>query len=145
MAHEISIKCKIKVRDMMADCLSYSEMAKLLGISRRSVMRIAAQWNIIRTPEEISRIMSRSRKELLRKEKSRVIFGLEQKTRLKVFPNKERHKLKFLLKRKGYIVNQGSNRIYYPNERVRKYEYEIKGKSLGLKFYPLDTLLKEQP
>lgn len=129
---------------MMKQCVSYSEMAKLLGISRRSVMRIAAQWNIYRSPEQTRQIMSRSRKELLRKEKSRVTFGLDQKTRLKVFPNKERHKLRFLLKRKGYIVLPKDNRIFYPNERVRKYEYEIKGKSLGLKFFPLEALSEHQ-
>lgn len=123
---------------MMSQCMSYAEIAAIMGISRRSVMRIAAQWNIIRTPEETSVIMSRSRKELLRKEKRRVTFGLDQKTRLKVFPNKERHKLRFLLKRRGYIVVPGDNRIFYPKEKIRKYDYEIKGKSLGLKFYPLD-------
>ena len=143
MAHEISIWCKIKIKDMMGQCISYTEMAELLGISRRSVMRIAAQWNISRTAEQKRHIMSKSRKELLKKEKRRVTFGLDQKTRLKVFPNKERHKLRFLLKRKGYIVTPGDNRVYYPNERIRKYDYEIKGKSLGLRFSPLDEALND--
>lgn len=143
MAHEISIWCKIKIKDMMGQCISYTEMAELLGISRRSVMRIAAQWNISRTAEQKRHIMSKSRKELLKKEKRRVTFGLDQKTRLKVFPNKERHKLRFLLKRKGYIVTPGDNQVYYPNERIRKYDYEIKGKSLGLRFSPLEEALND--
>lgn len=138
MAHEISLWCKIKVRDMMGQCISYGDMAALLGISRRSVMRIAAQWNIYRTPEQTRLIMSNSRKELIKKEKRRVTFGLEQKTRLKVFSNKERHKLRYLLKRKGYVVIPGNNIVYYPNERIRKHDYEIRGRKLGLKFQPTD-------
>lgn len=142
MPREISIRCKIQIKDLMGECLSFGDIAERLGISRRSVIRVAAQWNIYRTPEEITLLRSKGRINLIRKERRRITFGLDQKSRLKVVHNPERKKLRFLLKRKGYIVTPGDNKVYYPNEKVRKYEYEIKGKSLGLKFYPLEAALQ---
>lgn len=141
MPREISLSSKIQIKDLMGECLSFSVIAERLGISRRSVIRVAAQWNIIRTPEEITILRSKGRINLIKKERRRITFGLNQKTKLKVVQNPERKKLRFLLKRKGYVVIPGDNRIYYPSEKMRKYEYEIKGKSLGLKFYPLEDAL----
>lgn len=80
---------------------SFSEMAKELGISKMSVSRIAAKLGLKRTKEEIYRVSSRVRGEMIRRERRRVIFGLSGNTHQgRVKPGKspppfpaERHRL----------------------------------------------------
>ena len=141
MPNGIGYHCKVRVKEMMMNGInSFAEIANELGISRRSVIRIAAQWDIYRTPDEIRSIMSKSRKELLRKERRRALFGFEQKTRIKLYSNKERKSLRYLLKRKGYVVLPKNNIIYFSEALVRKPEYESKGLKLGLRFMPIEAL-----
>lgn len=74
---------------------SFSEMAKELGISKMSVSRIAAKLGLKRTKEEIYRVSSRVRDEMIRRERRRVIFGLSPATRIKVVSNRARVRLRF--------------------------------------------------
>lgn len=55
---------------------SYSEIAKLTGISTRSVSRIVKKYHLERTADETRQIRSRSRKSIIKREKARVLFGL---------------------------------------------------------------------
>ena len=55
---------------------SFSEMAKELGISKMSVSRIAAKIGLKRTKEEIYRVSSRVRGEMICRERRRVILAV---------------------------------------------------------------------
>ena len=63
---------------------SHSEIARLTGISTRTVSRIVKKYHLGRTADEARQIRSRSRKSIIKREKARVLFGLPQKTNIKV-------------------------------------------------------------
>jgi hypothetical protein len=63
---------------------------------------------------------SASRKKLIAAEKRRVLFGLDQKTKLKVVPaSKEKVNCRYNLRRRGYIVSRGAREIFY-NEKTNR-------------------------
>lgn len=64
--------------------------------------------------------LSITRKKLIAAEKRRVLFGLEQKTKLKVVPAaKEKINCRYNLRRRGYIVARGAREILY-NENTNR-------------------------
>ena len=119
---------------------SYSEMGRELGISKTSVSRIAAKLGLKRTKNQISEVSSRIRRELVRKERRHVIFGLEQISRLKVVSNRAKVRLRFRLKGAGYIVGKERNVLYYPVGLPRKEKMEERGARLGLRFLPFPEI-----
>lgn len=124
------------IRNHFHDC-SFAEMADKLGISKMSVSRIATQLNLRRTKKETYRVSSRVRKDLIRRERRHVVFGLEPVTNIKVVSNRARVRLRAKLKAKGYVVS-GDNRIlYYTNDQRRYERREKRGIELGLSFLPL--------
>ena len=98
---------------------SHSEIAQLTGISTRSVSRIVKKYHLERTADETRQIRSRSRKSIIKREKARVLFGLPQKTNIKVVGNKKRVVLKSILKSYGYLAIPGHNTLYY-NEQLKR-------------------------
>lgn len=118
---------------------SFSEMAKDLGISKAHVGRIASRLGLKRTKAELSRVASRIRNEIIRRERRRVVFGLEPATRVKVVSNRKKVRLRARLKAGGYIVGEERNILYYPTEESRKTELENRGVRYGLRFYPYQT------
>lgn len=116
---------------------SFAEIGKDLGISKWSVSRIAGQIGLKRTEKETSHVSSRVRGELIRRERRRMIFGLEPLTNIKVVTNRARIRLRSRLKAKGYIVSDERNVMYYPSDLERQPRQESVGIKLGLKFKPL--------
>lgn len=116
---------------------SFAEISKELGISKWSVSRIAGQIGLKRTDKETSHVSSRVRGELVRRERRRMIFGLEPLTNIKVVTNRTRIRLRSRLKAKGYIVSDERNVMYYPSDLERQPRQECVGIKLGLKFKPL--------
>lgn len=116
---------------------SYSEMAKMAGISPRTVSRIVKALHLQRTPLMERQIRSRRRKELIRRERAHVLYGLPQKTKIKVVSNRPRIALRSKLKAKGYRVFAGSNVIYYYKWQTRCHLRERNGRKLGLRFEPI--------
>lgn len=119
------------------DTKSFSELGKDLGISKNTVSRIAGQIGLRRTEKEICDVKSRVRTELVKREKRRMIFGLDPISKIKVVTNRPRIKLRAWLKSKGYIVSEKRNVMYYPSDIVRRVSQENRGSSLGLRFLPL--------
>lgn len=136
MSKAISFETKLKVREMLPK-RSISEIAYETGLSARSICSIQQQWGIERTPEQLKNIRSRIRKELVKKERMRVNWGVEQKTNLKVVCNRERHSLKYRLKRIGYLKGTQPNQLYFDKNTKRNIEYEKKAESLGLTITPV--------
>ena len=112
-----------------------------LGISKMSVSRIAAKLGLRRTKEQVYKVSSRIRCEMIRRERRRVIFGLDPVTRIKVVSNRARVRLRSRLKGIGYIVSEERNILYYTVSLVRKEHLEHRGTKLGLRFlpFPQDT------
>lgn len=125
--------------EMEFNNLSYAEMAERLNMSRNGVWKIAKELGLIRTDEQKKAILSRKRIELVKAERRRVIWGIDQKTDLKVVCNRPRLSLKQKLRQCGYIVTPGDNIIYYDKDLRRRPRREANGIKLGLKFMPLST------
>lgn len=132
MKNYISLDTVEKVKLMLQDH-SISEIANETGISRRTVCNIIRQWNITRSSEQLSIIRSRIRKKLVQDERRRVIFGQEQVSNIKVVNNKDKHSLKYRLKRVGYFNVEDKNTFYYNLQTKRNPSYEKKCEKLGIK------------
>lgn len=121
--------------------LSYSEISEMMNVSTSTIKRIVKINRGERTREESEAIRSRSRKKLIRAERRRAIFGLDQKTYIKVFSNKERNVLKYCLKRRRYIfLHRGENIAYYDEQTNRHPLYEERGRKLGIKFKQMESI-----
>ena len=70
------------------DNRSYAEMACDLGISRTTVSRMARKLELSRSKEMGYAMSSRVRREMVRRERRRAIFGLDPLTRLKVISHR---------------------------------------------------------
>lgn len=81
--------------------------------------------------------MSVSINEVWRKERMRVNWGLEQKTKLRVQSGgKKRIQHRMLFRRRGYIVAKASNNVYYTENTNRSLIAESRAKSRGLTILP---------
>lgn len=116
---------------------SYAEIAELTGISPRTVSRIVKTYGLSRSKEQGQQIRSRTRKAIIKKEKARVLFGLPQRTRIKVVGNPRRVHLKSILKKFGYVVLPSDNTLYYHDGIKRRRIREAHGQRMGLRFQPL--------
>ena len=124
--------------------LSYQEMAECTGMHKESIRMIARELGLSRTPEQLRTIRSRRRKELIQKERRRIIFGLDQRTNIKVVRNNRKIRLRGSLKRLGYIpATDGHTFFYYPGLRRHPVK-EANGKTLGFTFLPLPTVCAEE-
>ena len=124
--------------------LSYQEMAERTGLHRETIRIIARELGLERTPEQLRKIRSRRRKELIQKERRRIIFGLDQKTNIKVVSNNQKIRLRGSLKRLGYILGtDGHTFYYYPGLRRHPIK-ESNGRALGFTFLPLPTACTEE-
>lgn len=115
---------------------SLSEMAKKLGISRTTVIRIIERLGLKRTKEQTFQVRSRIRSEIMRRERRHVLFGLAPITKIKVVSNRSRIQLRAKLKSIGYIVSRASNTLYYTEDMERRCNLEDSGIKLGLHFLP---------
>lgn len=116
---------------------SFSEMAESLGISKTTVWRTASRLGLERTDEQHRYILSRTRREMIRRERRRAVFGLEPLTRIKVVTDRARVKLRSLLKSKGYVVDGGErNTLYFTAGTERRERLERRGERHGLRFLP---------
>ena len=130
-------KAAIEMVSRLYENHSYSEMARMAGISPRTVSRMVKSLHLQRTPLMERQIRSRRRKELIRRERAHVLYGLPQKTNIKVVSNRPRIVLRSKLKAKGYKVFAGSNVIYYYKWQKRCHLRERNGRKLGLRFEPI--------
>lgn len=75
-------------------------------------------------------------KELFRKERRRVIFGLEQQTNLRVVQcPKEKVQLRNGLRKRGYEIPRASNEATVTNETRRSIRMEARAEKIGIKFH----------
>lgn len=83
-------------------------------------------------------------KELYRKDRMRVRWGLEPTTKLNILPDGFTHKRRkmamhrYLFRQKNYIVEHGSNDIYYDEETNRSEVMEASAHLYGFRILPLN-------
>lgn len=114
---------------------SYRSVADKLNLSLSSVNNIVnkAVENGYekRSQQETRKIMSDIRIKTIKKERARVIFGLSQKTKLKVFPNKQKYHMRDRLKRCRYDVDRNSIDVFIDDETRRHANMESEARKLG--------------
>lgn len=123
------------VRELHPDH-SISEIAREVRTSTRTIQRIVNRLRLSRTKEQDSQLRSRIRTKLLKSERARIVFGLDQRTNIKLVTNPSKIRLRTKLKGEGYIVFRGNATIFYPMELKRHLIQEQNGKELGLSFAP---------
>lgn len=137
--------CRMKITSSIAsqtrellNSHSNSEIAEKLKVSLSTIKRVIRENGLRRSRTDQESIRSRKRKELIRAERRRAIFGLDQKTDIKVFTNRERNNLKYCLKRRNYLfLHRGDNTAYFDENTNRFPPYEERGKKLGIRFKQL--------
>ena len=133
-ARELGLEKLVKSRHF--DNRSYAEMACDLGISRTTVSRMARKLELSRSKEMGYAMSSRVRREMVRRERRRAIFGLDPLTRLKVISHRAKVRIRSRLKAKGYITGVHRNILYFTEATCRKARLEAKAARLGLAFQP---------
>ena len=119
---------------------SYTEISRLVGISRAAVRRIAKKLNLDIDASERVNIRRRVRNELIRKEKARVIWGLDQISNIKVVTNSRKISPRYRMRRIGYTCHRGGNTLYYHDRMERNIRLETMGRTLGLRFESVTSL-----
>ena len=124
------------IRNHFQEC-SFSEIGKALGITRMSVGRIAATIGLKRSSEEKHLISSRIRTQMVKRERRRIVFGLEPVTGIRVISNRAKVRVRSNMKSNGYIISEEHNVIYYTGTTERRERLESRGIRLGLHILPL--------
>lgn len=123
------------VRELYKDH-SLSEIGEQTHTSWRTILRISQRLGLSRTKEEDSVLRSRIRSKMLKSERARIYFGLDQRTNIKLVSNPKKIRLRTKLKSDGYIVIRGCPTIYYPPELKRHLVREENARKNGLDFAP---------
>ena len=137
----------------MSELNSYRSIADKLDISLSSVKSIinkaTSKGYKKRSKEATKKIMSEARIRLIKKERARAIFGLNPKTNLKVFPNKQKYRMRDRLKRCRYDVERNDINVYIDDETRRHDNIENEAQKLGCniitpikEYYPIDFVFE---
>lgn len=122
---------------------SYTEIAKMLGTSKTSVHRICAALGLRRSAEEKSANISSKRIELIKRERTRIVFGFDPISKIKIVSNRPRIRLRHRLRGLGYVIERCSNIVYFSADMDRRLLTEDNGRRLGLRFVPMITVESE--
>ncbi len=88
--------------------------------------------------EETMRKAQETRRQTVKRERRRLIFGLEQRTKIKLhingFDERQRRKTshRYLFKKRGYIVERGGNVMYWDENTSRSTQMEANAPLYGL-------------
>lgn len=86
--------------------------------------------------EEMHRKIGDSRKKTFQKERRRVLFGLDQKTRLRVIRcPKAKMELRCSLRKHGYEIERASNEVVITDNTKRSPKIEERAQVMGFKFH----------
>ena len=116
---------------------SFTEIGEKLGVTRVTVSRIASKMGLKRSKHEGYKVSSRVRQKMVRRERRRMVFGLDPITRINVISNRAKVRLRYRLKVKGYILSGQKNLMYYTENTFRKQRLENRGMKLGIRFQPV--------
>ena len=123
----------------MSENCSYRTIADKLNISVSSVHcainDAATKGFQKRSREKTCKIMSEARVRLIKKERARAVFGLNQKTKIKLFPNKKKYHMRDRLKRCRYEVEHNGTDVYIDDETRRHANIEAEAQKMGFNIH----------
>lgn len=117
----------------------YKKIAQEAGVSIKTVMRIGRKLKLQMEKEDVGRHRSEGLKKTLRVEKSRIVFGLEQKTDRRIGHDKARTRVLTMLAQHGYITIKGSMTAYYSVYMRRADHIEAYAVSIGVNIEQWET------
>lgn len=127
------------IRDIGVERYSYSEIAAKIGCHRNTVKRyvtalvdagIIEACSVRQVYDKISRI----RQTIIKKERGRVIFGMDQRTDIKVFASSKKMEMRKRLRIYGYMIERGSDLVLICPDTDRHPKSEAAARRLGLTF-----------
>lgn len=110
----------------------YRKIAQEAQVSEKTVMRICKKLKLQMEKEEVAKHRSEGLRKTLRTEKSRIVFGLEQKTDRRIGQDKARTRVLRMLSQHGYITIKGSRTAYYSVYMRRADHIEAYAASIGI-------------
>ena len=113
---------------------SFTEIGEKLGVTRVTVSRIASKMGLKRSKHEGYKVSSRVRQKMVRRERRRMVFGLDPITRINVISNRAKVRLRYRLKVKGYILSGQKNLMYYTENPLPKTASGEPGHEIGNPF-----------
>lgn len=112
-----------------------SDEARRKGQEKIAEMRADAEINA-----RWRKNMSEGRKKLYKDERRRVLFGLEQKTQIKVVrASRAKVCCRSELRSLGYIIPKGSNVAYWNAETLRNEKREMNARKHGIRVEPSEA------
>ena len=112
------------------------EVARYLGVSRRTAVRLARGMGLEKSAEFAR---AETRKRMVMAERRRVAFGLEQKTALRVVKApKAKIYLRHELRKRGYVVPHASSDATIATDTRRSAILEQRAEKMGIRFYPTE-------
>lgn len=112
-----------------------SDEARRKGQEKITEMRADAEFNA-----RWRKNISETHKKLYKDEKRRVLFGLEQKTHIKVVrASRAKVCCRSELRSLGYIIPKGSNVAYYNAETLRNEKREMNARKHGIRVEPSEA------
>lgn len=124
-------KAEAVVRSMHSNH-TYREMAVVAGVSPQTISRVCKAMGLVRSRATATALMRRTRNAIIRKERMRIRWGLEQVTAMKLVCNHRRIWLKSKLRRCGYLTERGSPVVRVPPGLRRHPVLEAHAVALGL-------------
>lgn len=125
---------------------SYQSIAKELSISRRTVCRFIKEQKTKglrpRDREVDIKIMSAYRIRQYKSERARALFGIEQNTQYKIFPNKKKYWIRQKLHKYNYLVNRNGVDVIITPYTDRHAKFEASARKNGFHF--TEMLSEEQ-
>lgn len=123
--------------------LSTREIADMLNVSLSFVKGICRANHLTKTQEAVSDIKRRKRKNLLKRERARVVWGFPALSNLPVFSHRQKSKVRHGLRQAGYIVRRSESVVFYDSNTNRSARREAFAEKLGFKFLPVDSDINE--
>lgn len=139
-------------------CTKDAELCAVLGMHRDTLHKYARLHGLQKSPEyikkqcrlvpghkytatpEVRAKISNARRELYKAERRRTLFGLPQRTRLRVGrQDRKKANCRYRMRCNGYVELPGEkNVLFYPSEDMRHPRAEANAARYGLKILPLD-------
>lgn len=117
---------------------SIRDVCEMLSISPWLVQEICREMKIEKTPNQITEHQRQKMRSLVKREKARAVWGFEPLSRRKVFRNTQKVKMRYRLKKAGYLVDRADYVAYYHDRLIRCPRQENLARKLGFTFLPIN-------
>lgn len=131
---------KKEIVELVKSGMLYKDIARRFNITSAYVSLVAKEKGIKIPKEEVSRRKGIGFKKLMKAEKRRLRFGLEQRTkrRISINPNRRNiYELRIRLRKRGYIMDDNLMEVYYDDSTRRYSRSERTASKYNIRIVPL--------